>query len=111
MAMNPFLREELQELIAEGIKNGEIQEYPRWAQAELKKLAIEVAARWTQTELKTLAIEIAACMPPVQRPTELVASTGEVLSQDAMDLARLYDRATVPQRQALDAVAALIRVE
>jgi len=89
MAMNPFLREELEELIAEGIKNGEIQECPRW----------------TQAELKTLAIEIAACMPPVSLPA------GDGLSQDALNLARVYDRSTVVQRQALDAVAALIRAE
>jgi len=44
-----------------------------------------------------------------KRPVELILSTGETLSQEAMNLARAYDVATAEQQQALDAVAALFR--
>jgi len=44
-----------------------------------------------------------------KRPVELILSTGETLSQQAMNLARAYDAATAQQQEALDAVAALFR--
>jgi len=60
-------------------------------------------------ELKALAIELCAAMPPIPpRKVELVFSTGEMRSQAAMELARLYDRVTSTQRAAFDALAAAL---
>jgi hypothetical protein len=55
--------------------------------------------------LKSLAIEFAACLPPEPaRQVELIVSTGETLSREAMDIARFYEHSTPTQRAALDAV-------
>lgn len=46
-------------------------------------------------------------MPPA--PVELVCATGEILSSEALTLARLYDSATSAQRDALDQIAAAFK--
>jgi len=40
-------------------------------------------------------------------PVELILSTGETLSHEAMELARLYERASAKQRRAFDALSEL----
>lgn len=60
-------------------------------------------------DLKQLAQRLAQAMDEYPQQIELVLSTGETLTVEAMNLARLYDKSTGLQRQALDAVAAMIR--
>ncbi|MCA0393973.1 MAG: hypothetical protein LCH70_07630 [Proteobacteria bacterium] len=58
-----------------------------------------------QHELKALAIELAAALPePPPRRVEIVA--GELLSSEAMGIARSYELATPLQQRALGAVVA-----
>ncbi|MBS0194784.1 MAG: hypothetical protein JSR34_11110 [Proteobacteria bacterium] len=65
---------------------------------------------WSDEQVKALAIDLVAAMgPPLPRPMEIVAVTGELLSQEAMEMARFYDAATFKQRNALDAVLAALR--
>lgn len=58
-------------------------------------------------KLKALALELSAAMPP--REIQIVLATGEALSREAMELARLYDRAPFTQRAAFDALAVVVR--
>lgn len=58
-------------------------------------------------KLKALALEFAAALPPPPpREVELILSSGETLTREAMNLARFYDAATPRQRRALDAMLA-----
>ena len=51
-------------------------------------------------ELAAIIVEELSAQPKVLEMT----TTGEVLSREAMNMARAYDAATVAQRRALDAV-------
>lgn len=65
----------------------------------------------SQDQLKELADALAAAvdeMPPM--PMELVCATGEIFSVEALKLARIYDKATKGQRQALDQISAAFEV-
>jgi hypothetical protein len=56
-----------------------------------------------EERIRELTQMIADRAPP--RRVEVVVSTGESLSHEAMNLARLYDQANHDQRQAFDALA------
>ncbi|RZZ84787.1 hypothetical protein [Pseudoxanthomonas winnipegensis] len=60
----------------------------------------------SHADLKSLALELAAAMPPppAEQVTVLLA-TGEAFSAEALNLARVYQRAGHKARQALEAVA------
>lgn len=65
----------------------------------------------SKEEIKNLADALAEAMddmPPM--PVELVCATGEIFSVEALKLARIYDKATNGQRQALDTIAAAFKV-
>lgn len=65
----------------------------------------------SQEQIQELADALASAiddMPPM--PVELVCATGEIFSVEALKLARLYDKATNGQRQALDTIAAAFEV-
>ena len=65
----------------------------------------------SQEQLKELAAALTEAMddmPPM--PVELVCATGEIFSVEALKLARIYDKATNGQRQALDTIAAAFEV-
>lgn len=65
----------------------------------------------SQEQLKELAAALTAAMddmPPM--PVELVCATGEIFSVEALKLARIYDKATNGQRQALDQIVAAFEV-
>ena len=65
----------------------------------------------SQERIQELADALAAAMndmPPM--PVELVCATGEIFSVEALKLARIYDKATNGQRQALDQIAAAFEV-
>lgn len=65
----------------------------------------------SQEQIQELADALASAiddMPPM--PVELVCATGEIFSVEALKLARLYDKATNGQRQALDQIAAAFEV-
>lgn len=66
----------------------------------------------SQERIQELADALAAAMddmPPV--PVELVCATGEIFSVEALRLARIYDKATNRQRQALDQIATAFEVK
>lgn len=65
----------------------------------------------SQERIQELADALTAAMddmPPV--PMELVCATGEIFSTEALKLARIYDKATNGQRQALDQIATAFEV-
>ncbi|CAN7325690.1 hypothetical protein LJR168_001780 [Pseudoxanthomonas sp. LjRoot168] len=65
----------------------------------------------SQEQLKELAAALTAAMDDMPAmPVELVCATGEIFSVDALKLARIYDKATNGQRQALDQIAAAFEV-
>ena len=65
----------------------------------------------SQEQIQELADALASAMddmPPM--PVELVCATGEIFSVESLKLARIYDKATNGQRQALDQIAAAFEV-
>ena len=62
----------------------------------------------SREQVKSLALEVHAALPPA--PVELVLlPSGQTFTQDALNLARLYDNATFQQRNLLAAVAEFLR--